>query len=101
MIDVVSDTLLATKTAGDGAMQVKTKKIEMVLQRGNPADMGKEGLEGDGGGVKFPGSSALFGKGGGNQTHVDTQVRQTQKRINKKYKFTIITCSKMYNCSEC
>lgn len=69
----MSDTLLSTKTAGDNAVKVKTKKIEMVLQRSSPDDLG-EGLVGDGGGVKFPATTALFSGNSSNQSHVDTQV---------------------------
>lgn len=58
-------------------MKVKTKKIEMVLQRSNPDDLGNEGLVGDGGGVKFPGTKALFGGNSTNQSHIDTQVITT------------------------
>lgn len=80
LIGKVSDALLATKTPGDKVSKVKTNKIEMVVQRESAADLGNQGLDGDGGGVKFPSSKALFGGNGSGLTHVDTQVKLYYKR---------------------
>ncbi|XP_031571405.1 polycystic kidney disease protein 1-like 2 isoform X3 [Actinia tenebrosa] len=74
LIEIISDTLLSTMSPGERPARVTTKKIEMVVRRGDVEDIGKERLDLDGGGVMFPDSKTLFGSQNKTPSHLDTQI---------------------------